>query len=144
MLCSRDSYVERLSIWLVRQHLRKINSACSSRVISSLLTEIYLERAVNRTLADYLLQPENPPASAQQRLSWCREAAEAVAHIHSQRVLHCDIQPTSYSINGYLRRSGRTIDPSSIDQNHHRRDHAVQVNSRADLVWPPFGHNDDK
>ena len=48
---------------------------------------IYLERATNGSLADYLLEPDRPPSSisTQQRVSWCREAAEAVAHIHSRR-----------------------------------------------------------
>ncbi len=56
---------------------------------------LYLELAVNGTLASYLLESGNPSPSTQQRLSWCREAAEAVAYIHSQSVLHCDIQPTN-------------------------------------------------
>ncbi|QDS67521.1 hypothetical protein FKW77_002111 [Venturia effusa] len=54
-----------------------------------------LQRGVNGTVANYLLDLGKPPPSVQQRLSWCREAAEAVAHIHSRRVLHCDIQPTN-------------------------------------------------
>ncbi|KAH9221231.1 kinase-like domain-containing protein [Leptodontidium sp. 2 PMI_412] len=58
-------------------------------------TGIYLERAVNGTLAHHLLESGLPPPSTRQRVSWCREAAEAVAHIHSRRVLHCDIQPTN-------------------------------------------------
>ncbi|TID17517.1 serine/threonine protein kinase [Venturia nashicola] len=57
--------------------------------------ELYLQRGVNGTVADYLLESGKPPPSVQQRLSWCREAAEAVSHIHSRRVLHCDIQPTN-------------------------------------------------
>lgn len=54
-----------------------------------------LERAANGTNPYYLLESGNPTPSTQQRLSWCREAAEAVAHVHSKRVLHCDIQPTN-------------------------------------------------
>lgn len=63
---------------------------------------IYLERAINGTLADYILNPDISPPSVQQRLSWCREAAEAVAHIHSKRVLHCDIQPTNLLLDKKL------------------------------------------
>ncbi|KFY14107.1 hypothetical protein V492_02848 [Pseudogymnoascus sp. VKM F-4246] len=37
-----------------------------------------------------------------QLLAWCREAAEAVAHIHSKRVIHCDIQPTNLLLNENL------------------------------------------
>ncbi|KAE9966140.1 hypothetical protein BLS_007198 [Venturia inaequalis] len=58
---------------------------------------LYLQRGVNGTVADYLLESGTgkPPPSVQQRLSWCREAAEAISYIHSRRVLHCDIQPTN-------------------------------------------------
>ncbi|CDM38314.1 hypothetical protein DTO013E5_10005 [Penicillium roqueforti] len=54
---------------------------------------LYLERAVNGTLGYYLLESDNAPPSIQQQLSWCREATEAVAWIHAQGVIHCDIQP---------------------------------------------------
>ncbi|KAK3695882.1 kinase-like domain-containing protein [Podospora appendiculata] len=55
---------------------------------------IYLERAPNGTVAEYILN-SGKPLSLQQRLAWCRETAEAVAWIHAHRVLHCDIQPTN-------------------------------------------------
>ncbi|KAL3470234.1 kinase-like protein [Aspergillus californicus] len=55
---------------------------------------LYLERATNGTLAHYLLESDNPP-SILQRVSWCREAAEAVAWVHARGVIHCDIQPTN-------------------------------------------------
>ncbi|KAL2169439.1 hypothetical protein VTG60DRAFT_6068 [Thermothelomyces hinnuleus] len=58
-------------------------------------TGIYLERATNGTVAEYMLESGKPPPSVKQRLAWCREAAEGVAWIHAQRVLHCDIQPTN-------------------------------------------------
>ncbi|AEO60413.1 hypothetical protein MYCTH_2309609 [Thermothelomyces thermophilus ATCC 42464] len=58
-------------------------------------TGIYLERAPNGTVAEYILESGKPPPSVKQRLCWCREAAEAVAWIHARRVLHCDIQPTN-------------------------------------------------
>ncbi|KFY35567.1 hypothetical protein V494_05801 [Pseudogymnoascus sp. VKM F-4513 (FW-928)] len=63
---------------------------------------LYLERAMNGTLADYLLESGNPTPSIYQRLSWCREAAEAVAHVHSKRVFHCDIQPTNILLDAKL------------------------------------------
>ncbi|KKK21017.1 hypothetical protein ARAM_005097 [Aspergillus rambellii] len=44
-------------------------------------------RAVNGTLADYILESDHPPPSIQQRLSWCREATEAVAWVHARGVL---------------------------------------------------------
>lgn len=60
---------------------------------------LYLERAANGCLAYYLLESGNPTPSIQQRLSWCREAAGAVAYVHSKRVLHCDIQPTNFLLD---------------------------------------------
>lgn len=64
---------------------------------------LYLERAVNGSVADYLLESDKPAPSVRQRLSWCREAAEAVVHMHSRRVLHCDLQPTNLLLDENLR-----------------------------------------
>ena len=65
-------------------------------------TGLYLERAVNGSLAHYLLESGKPPPSIQQRLSWCREAAEAVARVHARGVIHCDIQPTNLLLDERL------------------------------------------
>ncbi|RMZ71443.1 serine threonine kinase [Pyrenophora seminiperda CCB06] len=62
---------------------------------------IYLERAVNGTIADYILDPDRSP-SLRQRLLWCRELAEAIVWIHARRVLHCDIQPTNVLLDEEL------------------------------------------
>lgn len=48
-----------------------------------------LEYAVNGDLNAYITA--NPATSLKQRLRWCRQAAEAVEHIHQKRVIHCDI-----------------------------------------------------
>ncbi|OAL45464.1 kinase-like protein [Pyrenochaeta sp. DS3sAY3a] len=64
-------------------------------------TGLYLERALNGTVADYILTSDRPP-SLKQRLTWCREATEAVAWIHARRVLHCDIQPTNLLLDTEL------------------------------------------
>ncbi|KAF1912219.1 kinase-like domain-containing protein [Ampelomyces quisqualis] len=64
-------------------------------------TGLYLERAQNGTVADYILTSD-PPPSLKQRLAWCREASEAVAWIHARRVLHCDIQPTNLLLDKEL------------------------------------------
>lgn len=58
-------------------------------------TGLYLERARNGSLANYMLESGQPAPSVKQRLAWCRETAEAVAWTHARRVLHCDIQPTN-------------------------------------------------
>ncbi|KAL4901643.1 hypothetical protein BDW74DRAFT_187263 [Aspergillus multicolor] len=63
---------------------------------------LYLERAPNKTLADYLLKSNNPPPSILQRVAWCRETAEAVAWIHSRGIIHCDIQPTNLLLDEEL------------------------------------------
>ncbi|CCF44568.1 hypothetical protein CH063_13922 [Colletotrichum higginsianum] len=54
-------------------------------------TGLYLERAVNGSVAQHL-ESANPPPM-QRRLSWCREAVEAVAWVHTKGVFHCDINP---------------------------------------------------
>lgn len=64
---------------------------------------LYLERARNGDLGRYLdPDNENPVPSIQQRLAWCREAAEAVAWIHSRRVLHCDLHPLNLLLDNGL------------------------------------------
>lgn len=60
---------------------------------------LYLERAENGTLADYILESGNPTPTIYQRLFWCLQAAEAITHIHSCKVLHCDIQPTNFLLD---------------------------------------------
>ncbi|CCF40449.1 hypothetical protein CH063_11014 [Colletotrichum higginsianum] len=32
-------------------------------------------------------------------MAWCRELSEAVEHVHSKRVIHCDIQPTNVLVD---------------------------------------------
>jgi serine/threonine protein kinase len=61
---------------------------------------LYLERAVNGDIHDYLTN--NPTISLQQRLTWCRQAAEAVAYAHSKRVIHCDIRPRNLLLDKNL------------------------------------------
>lgn len=63
-------------------------------------TGLYLERAPNKTVAQQLESDASIPL--QQRLAWCREAAEAVAFLHSRNVLHCDIQPTNLLLDQHL------------------------------------------
>jgi serine/threonine protein kinase len=60
-----------------------------------------LERAENGTVADYILTSDRSPL-LKQRLTWCREATEAVAWIHARRILHCDIQPTNLLLDKKL------------------------------------------
>lgn len=63
---------------------------------------LYLERALNGTLAQYLLESGTASLSIQQQITWCREAAEAVAWVHAQGVIHCDIQPTNFLVDKNL------------------------------------------
>ncbi|KAB5511389.1 kinase-like domain-containing protein, partial [Coniochaeta sp. 2T2.1] len=51
---------------------------------------LYLERAVNGDLFQYLAN--HPTTTVKRRLIWYRQAAEAIAYVHSKRVLHCDIR----------------------------------------------------
>ncbi|KAK2051168.1 kinase-like protein [Colletotrichum caudatum] len=63
---------------------------------------LYLERALNGNLYQYLVESENPLPPMRQRLSWCREAAEAVSVVHAKRIIHCDIQPANLLLDGEL------------------------------------------
>ena len=63
---------------------------------------LYLERAANGTVYWYLTESEHSPPTIQQRVAWCREVTEAVEHVHSKGVIHCDIQPTNVLVDGNL------------------------------------------
>lgn len=63
---------------------------------------LYLERAANETIYKYLTASDRPAPSLQQRVAWCREVTEAVEHIHSKSVIHCDIQPTNVLVDQNL------------------------------------------
>ncbi|EFQ32482.1 hypothetical protein CGRA01v4_05914 [Colletotrichum graminicola] len=62
-------------------------------------TGLYLERAVNGTIFKDLTASDVPAPSLQQRLAWCRELSEAVEHVHSKRVILCDIQPANVLVD---------------------------------------------
>ncbi|KAM0440034.1 hypothetical protein ACHAPT_001136 [Fusarium lateritium] len=63
---------------------------------------LYLERATNGTILEYLTDPDHASPSLQQRIVWCRQITEAVRHIHAKRVIHCDIQPTNILVDEEL------------------------------------------
>lgn len=56
---------------------------------------LLLEFALNGNLYDYLTT--HPEVSLERRLARCIQATEAVAYIHSKRVLHCDMRATTTS-----------------------------------------------
>jgi len=87
--------VERKLLEIIGQHERIIGLKGGSK------TGLYLERALNGNLADYILGSKLSP-SLKQRLTWCRETAEAVMWIHTRRILHCDIQPTNLLLDQEL------------------------------------------
>ncbi|KJZ71538.1 hypothetical protein HIM_09076 [Hirsutella minnesotensis 3608] len=63
---------------------------------------LYLEYAENGSLLEFITKAKHAPASLQQRIRWCREIIEAVEHIHSKRVIHCDINPTNILLDKNL------------------------------------------
>lgn len=74
-----------------------------SRVVQSKgLTKdgLLLEFAPNGNLCDYLTT--HPEVSVERRLAWCIQATEAVAYIHSKRVLHCDIRHDNLLLDANL------------------------------------------
>lgn len=93
--------VERKLLEIVNPHER----ITGLKGVSSDTGGLYLERAQNGSLGNYLLDSESqhPLPSVKQRLAWCREVAEAVAWIHSRRVLHCDLHPWNVLLDDGLR-----------------------------------------
>ncbi|KAF4510677.1 hypothetical protein G6O67_002552 [Ophiocordyceps sinensis] len=61
---------------------------------------LLLEFAPNGNLHDYLVA--HPEASLERRLAWCVQATEAVAHVHSKRILHCDIRHDNLLLDANL------------------------------------------
>lgn len=61
---------------------------------------LLLEFAPNGNLHDYLAT--HPEVSLEQRLAWCIQTTEALAYIHSRRVLHCDIRHENLLLDANL------------------------------------------
>lgn len=61
---------------------------------------LLLEFMPNGNAHDYL--SAHSDVSLDQRLAWCVQAAEAVAYIHSRRVLHCDIRHDNFLLDANL------------------------------------------
>ena len=82
---------------------------------------LYLERARYGTIHWYLTESDYSTPTLQQRIVWCRELTEAVEHVHSKSVIHCDIQPTNVLVDetfhmkladfqgNYLSKDGKVI-----------------------------------
>ncbi|KAK4240896.1 kinase-like protein [Achaetomium macrosporum] len=66
------------------------------------LTEdgLLLEFMPNGNVYDYL--SAHPDVPLHRRLAWCVQAAEAVAYIHSRRVVHCDIRHDNFLLDANL------------------------------------------
>lgn len=70
------------------------------RIIASRgLTEngLVLQRASNGSLDDYIASQSLIPFD--RRLLWCKQAAEAVSHIHGKCVIHCDINLRNFLLD---------------------------------------------
>lgn len=66
------------------------------------LTEhgLILQRASNGSLSDYMASQSF--ISLDQRLLWCKQAAESVSYIHSKHVIHCDINLRNFLLDENL------------------------------------------
>lgn len=60
---------------------------------------IYLEYAPNGSISKYLADKTAPPSV---RLLWALQAAEGMAYIHQQGVLHCDVNCNNLLLDKYL------------------------------------------
>ncbi|OBT45949.1 serine/threonine protein kinase [Pseudogymnoascus sp. WSF 3629] len=97
-----SAWIDRSRLELEYEILCKVGKHPRIIGLKRLSTDgLYLERAPNGTLHNFILS-NHPTISLQQRLAWCREATEAVVHIHSKRVIHCDIQPTNLLLDETL------------------------------------------
>ncbi|KAF2692041.1 kinase-like protein [Lentithecium fluviatile CBS 122367] len=61
---------------------------------------LLLDFAPNSNLHDYLTA--RPEASLERRLAWCIQLAEAVAYVHSKRILHCDLRHDNILLDLHL------------------------------------------
>jgi serine/threonine protein kinase len=55
------------------------------------------EYAPKGNLSDYIA--ENPDIPLEQKLRWCKQAAEAANYIHEKNVLHCDVNSRSFLLD---------------------------------------------
>ncbi|KAJ6016303.1 hypothetical protein N7540_010894 [Penicillium herquei] len=76
-------HIEAQLLEVLRSHPRIITSKG--------ITEhgLMIQRASNGSLSEYMAAQSF--ISSDQRLLWCKEAAEAVSYIHGKNVIHCDI-----------------------------------------------------
>ncbi|PFH57319.1 hypothetical protein XA68_15232 [Ophiocordyceps unilateralis] len=63
---------------------------------------LYLERASNGALQNFISGAKHHEISIQQRIAWCLEITEAVAYTHNKNVIHCDINPTNILLDEKL------------------------------------------
>ncbi|ESZ98212.1 hypothetical protein SBOR_1388 [Sclerotinia borealis F-4128] len=56
----------------------------------------------NGDLATYIQQRGIQQISKSQRLKWCRQTTEALVHIHSKNVAHCDLLPGNLLLDDKL------------------------------------------
>jgi len=105
---------------------------------------VYLEYAVNGSVLEYL-QRATPCPSTQQRIKWSQQAAKALAHCHSCRVIHCDMHPRNLLLDASLNAKlsdfqGRHLSPDGtiLIDGHSRED----VKSR--MPRPDFNTADEK
>lgn len=61
---------------------------------------LLLQYAPKGNLNDYVA--ENPDIPLEQKLRWCKQAAEAVNYIHKKNVLHCDINSRNFLLDSNL------------------------------------------
>lgn len=81
---------------------------------------LYLERAFNGTLAQFILESGSALCSSTpQQVTWCREASEAVAWVHTHGVIHCDIQPTNFLLDKELHLKLSDFQGKQISQDGH-------------------------
>ncbi|KAL2178368.1 uncharacterized protein P884DRAFT_276911 [Thermothelomyces heterothallicus CBS 202.75] len=75
---------------------------------------IFLERATDDTIAEYIFKSGKPPPSVKQGLAWCREVAEAPTNLLLDQDLHIklsDFQGRYFSEDGKVLLDGWSTEP---------------------------------
>ncbi|MCJ1259991.1 hypothetical protein MMC24_007831 [Lignoscripta atroalba] len=72
------------------------------RYLGRLKHGLHFQLAVNGDVRHYMAAAKPGTISLQLRRKWSRQAAEALAFIHSQGVIHCDIHPNNFLLDEHL------------------------------------------
>ncbi|KAK0612664.1 kinase-like domain-containing protein [Bombardia bombarda] len=77
---------------------------------------VLVQFAPHGTIRQYLESPSDPPPLAT-RLRWAEQTAQAISHLHSKDVFHCDISYSNIFLDADLNAMVGDFAASAIDKN---------------------------